>query len=159
MTVTTNERGQNNMFAKEPPMTFDQKYTVNHNEKAEKLNGRVAMMGIIAALGAYATTGQMIPGIWWIPSISGRHLFLLSLFSGLSPVITMTMMSMVVGWCNQSTNETNGTSSTRNNSHRYLCWCRYDDSIRYRVMTTLFVMGFVVLLTVAMQTTLPVRQR
>ena len=64
MTVTTNERGQNNMFAKEPPMTFDQKYTVNHNEKAEKLNGRVAMMGIIAALGAYATTGQMIPGIW-----------------------------------------------------------------------------------------------
>ena len=64
MTVTTNERGQNNLFAKEPPMTFDQKYTVNHNEKAEKLNGRVAMMGIIAALGAYATTGQMIPGIW-----------------------------------------------------------------------------------------------
>ena len=64
MTVTTNERGQNNLFAKEPPMTFDEKYTVNHNEKAEKLNGRVAMMGIIAALGAYATTGQMIPGIW-----------------------------------------------------------------------------------------------
>ena len=64
MTVTTNERGQNNLFAKEPPMTFDEKYTVNHNEKAEKLNGRVAMMCIIAALGAYATTGQMIPGIW-----------------------------------------------------------------------------------------------
>ena len=64
MTVTTNERGQNNMFAKEPPMTFDQKYTVNHNEKAEKLNGRVAMMGVIAALGAYAVTGQIIPGIW-----------------------------------------------------------------------------------------------
>ena len=64
MTVTTNERGQNNMFAKEPPMTFDQKYTVNHNEKAEKLNGRFAMMGVIAALGAYAVTGQIIPGIW-----------------------------------------------------------------------------------------------
>ena len=52
------------MFAKEPPMTFDQKYTVNHNEKAEKLNGRFAMMGVIAALGAYATTGQIIPGLW-----------------------------------------------------------------------------------------------
>ena len=64
MTVTTNERGQQNMFAKEPPMTFDQKYTVNHNEKAEMLNGRFAMMGIIAALGAYATTGQIIPGLW-----------------------------------------------------------------------------------------------
>jgi hypothetical protein len=30
------------------------------------LNGRVAMMGVIAALGAYALTGQIIPGIWWI---------------------------------------------------------------------------------------------
>lgn len=64
MTVTTNERGQNNLFAKEPTMTFDEKYTVNHNEKAEMLNGRFAMMGIIAALGAYAMTGQIIPGIW-----------------------------------------------------------------------------------------------
>ena len=64
MTVTTNERGQQNMFAKEPPMTFDQKYTVNHNEKAEMLNGRVAMLGVIAAIGAYATTGQLIPGIF-----------------------------------------------------------------------------------------------
>ena len=35
-----------------------------HNEKAEKLNGRVAMLGVIAALGAYALTGQIIPGIW-----------------------------------------------------------------------------------------------
>ncbi len=35
-----------------------------HNERAEKLNGRFAMMGIIAALGAYATTGQLIPGLW-----------------------------------------------------------------------------------------------
>lgn len=35
-----------------------------HNEKAEKLNGRFAMMGIIAALGAYAVTGQIIPGLW-----------------------------------------------------------------------------------------------
>ena len=34
------------------------------NEKAEKLNGRAAMIGFIAALGAYFTTGQVIPGIW-----------------------------------------------------------------------------------------------
>jgi len=64
MTVTTEERGKLNMFAKEPPMTFDERYTVSHNEKAEKLNGRFAMLGIIAALGAYAVTGQIIPGIW-----------------------------------------------------------------------------------------------
>ena len=29
---------------------------------AEKLNGRFAMMGIIALVGAYLTTGQIIPG-------------------------------------------------------------------------------------------------
>ena len=48
----------------EPPMTFDDKYTMSHNEKAEMLNGRLAMMGVIAALGAYALTGQIIPGVW-----------------------------------------------------------------------------------------------
>ena len=31
---------------------------------AEELNGRLAMLGIIAALGAYITTGQIIPGIF-----------------------------------------------------------------------------------------------
>ena len=31
---------------------------------AEELNGRLAMIGVIAALGAYATTGQLIPGIF-----------------------------------------------------------------------------------------------
>ena len=29
---------------------------------AEKLNGRVAMLGFIALVGAYLTTGQIIPG-------------------------------------------------------------------------------------------------
>ena len=29
---------------------------------AEKLNGRLAMIGFIAAVGAYLTTGQIIPG-------------------------------------------------------------------------------------------------
>ena len=30
---------------------------------AETLNGRFAMIGLIAALGSYLTTGQIIPGI------------------------------------------------------------------------------------------------
>jgi hypothetical protein len=64
MTTVVEERGRLNLYAIEPPMTFDEKYTVNHNEKAEKLNGRVAMLGIMAALGAYAVTGQIIPGVW-----------------------------------------------------------------------------------------------
>ena len=29
---------------------------------AEKLNGRLAMLGIIAGIGAYLSTGQVIPG-------------------------------------------------------------------------------------------------
>ena len=72
MTVTTEDGGRQNMFAREPQMYIDptieeqimrEEYQT-HNEKAEKLNGRCAMMGIIAALGAYAVTGQIIPGIW-----------------------------------------------------------------------------------------------
>ena len=63
MTVTTNEHGQQNLFAKEPPMTI-MDVTETHNEKAEKLNGRLAMLGVIAAIGAYAVTGQLIPGIF-----------------------------------------------------------------------------------------------
>ena len=63
MTVTTNERGQQNLFAKEPPIIMEN-VTVTHNEKAEMLNGRLAMLGVIAAMGAYAVTGQIIPGIW-----------------------------------------------------------------------------------------------
>ena len=30
---------------------------------AERLNGRFAMMGFIALVGAYLTTGQIIPGL------------------------------------------------------------------------------------------------
>jgi hypothetical protein len=72
MTVTTEDGNRLNAFAKEPRMYIDPKLEAQmkadayetHNEKAEKLNGRFAMMGIIAALGAYAVTGQIIPGIW-----------------------------------------------------------------------------------------------
>ncbi len=31
--------------------------------KAEKINGRFALLGVIALVGAYVTTGQIIPGI------------------------------------------------------------------------------------------------
>ena len=31
---------------------------------AEKLNGRFALLGVIALVGSYATTGQIIPGIF-----------------------------------------------------------------------------------------------
>ena len=63
MTVTTNDRGQQNMWAKEPIM-YTKEITVTQNEIAEKLNGRLAMLGVIAAIGAYAVTGQLIPGVF-----------------------------------------------------------------------------------------------
>ena len=63
MTVTTEEGGRTNMFAKEPQM-YTMEVTVTHNERAEMLNGRLAMLGFIAAIGAYAFSGQIIPGIW-----------------------------------------------------------------------------------------------
>ena len=63
MTTTTEDGGRYNVFAKEPPMII-MNVTETHNEKAEKLNGRLAMLGVIAALGAYAVTGQVIPGLW-----------------------------------------------------------------------------------------------
>ena len=63
MTTVTNEYGQQNLFAKEPPITI-MEVTETHNERAEKLNGRLAMLGVMAALGAYALTGQIMPGVW-----------------------------------------------------------------------------------------------
>ena len=62
MTVTTNEHGQNNLFAKEPRVEVVKDY--NHFASAERLNGRLAMIGVISALGAYLSTGQVLPGIW-----------------------------------------------------------------------------------------------
>jgi len=63
MTITTEDGDRQSIFAKEPQIKL-MEVSVTHNEKAEQLNGRVAMLGIIAALGAYAVTGQIIPGLW-----------------------------------------------------------------------------------------------
>ncbi|QBP05901.1 hypothetical protein [Synechococcus phage S-B43] len=64
MTVTTNDRGQQNMWATEPAMymtkeDLDRYGIETHAEKAEKLNGRVAMLGFVAAVVSYATTGSV----------------------------------------------------------------------------------------------------
>ena len=53
------------IIALEPPIEIMQKEEQDilmHD--AEELNGRLAMIGVVAALGAYATTGQLIPGIF-----------------------------------------------------------------------------------------------
>ena len=68
MTTTTEERGKLNLYATEPRMYIDHNYSPLYkiilNEKAERINGLAAMLGVVAALGAYGFTGQIIPGIW-----------------------------------------------------------------------------------------------
>ena len=64
MTVTTNDRGQQNMWATEPAMYMTeedrQRYGLeSHAERAEKMNGRWAMMGFAAAVISYATSGSV----------------------------------------------------------------------------------------------------
>ena len=64
MTVTTNEYGQQNMFAKEPQMyiskTDAERYGYEtYAERAEKLNGRTAMLGFIAAVVSYTFSGSV----------------------------------------------------------------------------------------------------
>ncbi len=68
MTVTTEDGGRTNMYATEPTMymtkeDLDRYGIETHNEKAEKLNGRFAMIGIVAGLVSYALTGNLIFGI------------------------------------------------------------------------------------------------
>ena len=64
MTVTTNEQGQQNLFAREPQMYVSQTDAERYGyesyaEKAEKLNGRTAMLGFVAAVISYATSGSV----------------------------------------------------------------------------------------------------
>ncbi len=61
--ITTEDGGRQNMFATEARPQLVENYT-SYSIEAEKANGRWAMIGFIAAIGAYATTGQIIPGIF-----------------------------------------------------------------------------------------------
>jgi len=63
-TVTTEDGGRQNMFAYEPQMYISQtdaeRYGYEtHAERAEKQNGRWAMLGFVALIASYATTGSI----------------------------------------------------------------------------------------------------
>jgi|TARA_Y100000361_G_scaffold122294_1_gene114502 hypothetical protein len=72
MTVTTNEYGQQNMFGRETQPYIDPEVLKQmqsdvyetHNEKAEKLNGRLAMLGLVSAFLSYAFTGKLFFGVF-----------------------------------------------------------------------------------------------
>lgn len=69
MTVTTEDGGRQNMFAKEPKMYITKEDQMKNEQetyaqRAEKLNGRLAMLGFVIAVGTYITTGQILPGVF-----------------------------------------------------------------------------------------------
>jgi len=67
MTVTTNDRGQQNMWAKEPTMVYQEynrKGLLTPMQTTEMYNGRWAMVGIIAGALSYAITGKLFFGIF-----------------------------------------------------------------------------------------------
>ena len=69
MTVTKNEFGQMNMFAKEPTMWMSKEDIERYGfepyaEKAEKMNGRTAMIGFVCAILSYSLTGKLFFGIF-----------------------------------------------------------------------------------------------
>ena len=65
MTVTTESGGRQNIYSTEPRPYIDESVSYEgYPQNAEKGNGRWAMIGFVALLGAYATTGQIIPGVF-----------------------------------------------------------------------------------------------
>ena len=61
--LVVTEYGKQNMFAYEAPMQLEENYT-SYPEEAEKANGRWAMIGFVALILSYVTTGQVIPGVF-----------------------------------------------------------------------------------------------
>ena len=60
--VTTESGGRQNMYAKEPQVEVIE--AGNVYQQGELTNRRLAMIGFISAIGAYVTTGQIIPGFF-----------------------------------------------------------------------------------------------
>ena len=63
MTTVTESGGRQNIYSIEPRPQIDPNYA-GYPEEAEKANGRWAMLGFVALIGAYVTTGKIIPGIF-----------------------------------------------------------------------------------------------
>ncbi len=63
MTKETESGGIQNIKSTEPPAHMDITF-IDYPKDAEKVNGRWAMLGLVALVGAYASTGQIIPGIF-----------------------------------------------------------------------------------------------
>jgi hypothetical protein len=62
-----NERGQLNNFAIEPKVYVDQTSRVGFTEYAEKLNGRLAMIGFVSLIAVEVITGHGL--IAWLTNL------------------------------------------------------------------------------------------
>ena len=67
-TITTEEGGRTNMWATEPRMYIDKTAAERYGyetyaERAEKLNGRTAMIGFVFGVLSYAFTGNFFFGL------------------------------------------------------------------------------------------------
>lgn len=61
------EGGRANIYAVEPKMYVDNAKQFGFNEYAEKLNGRLAMIGFVSALALEIVTGQGVVG--WLTNL------------------------------------------------------------------------------------------
>ncbi len=69
MTVTTEDGNRQNLFAVEPKMYITEKDMAEHQQetyaqRAEKLNGRLAMLGFVSAVVSYLVTGKLFFGLY-----------------------------------------------------------------------------------------------
>ena len=63
MTKITESGCNQDIKSSEPPAEVNTSF-IDYPKDAEKVNGRWAMLGLIALFGAYISTGQIIPGIF-----------------------------------------------------------------------------------------------
>ena len=63
MTKVAERGGIQDIQSAEPPTQLETSL-IDYPKDAEKVNGRWAMLGLVALLGAYTSTGQIIPGIF-----------------------------------------------------------------------------------------------
>ena len=65
MTTVTESGGRQNMYPTETRPYIDESISYESWAKnAEKINGRWAMLGLVAGFISYVTTGNIIPGIF-----------------------------------------------------------------------------------------------
>ena len=63
MTTVIEEGNRTNIYAIEPPIEI-MEVNETHNERAERLNGRLAMLGFVAAVISYVATGKLVFGVY-----------------------------------------------------------------------------------------------